>query len=89
MVFVTVSLVAFLALIAWRFVFARLPGRPIEREIGDTRLRGNSLLDRVALAVIAGDGFEHGAQGVDLFEQEDRAKAYLPYRCTHRGRANR
>ena len=77
MVFVTVSLVAFLALIAWRFVFARLQGRPIAGEIGDTRLRGNNLLDRVGLAVIVGDRFEHGAQGVDLFEREDRAKAYL------------
>jgi len=34
-------------------------------------------LDRVGLAVIVGDRFERGAQNVDLFEQEDRAKAYL------------
>ena len=77
MVFVTVSLVAFFALIAWSFVFARLPGRPIAREIGDTRPCGNNSLDRVGLAVIGGDPFEHGAQVVDLFEREDRAKAYL------------
>jgi len=77
MVSVTVSLVAFLALIAWRFVFARLQGKPRAREISDLRRRGNNLLDRVGLAVIAGDGFEDGAKGVDFFEQEDRAKAYL------------
>jgi hypothetical protein len=77
MVSLTASLVTFLALIAWRFVFARLQRRPMATEIGDPRRRGNNLLDRVGLAVIAGDGFEHGAQVVDLFEREDRAKAYL------------
>ncbi len=77
MVSLTASLVTFLALIAWRFVFARLQRRPMAAEIGDPRRRGNNLLDRVGLAVIAGDGFEHGAQGADLFEREDRAKAYL------------
>jgi len=77
MVTVTVPLVAFLALIAWRFAFAMLQGRPVAREIGDPRRRGNNLSDRVGLAVIVGDPFELGAQGVDLFEREDRAKAYL------------
>jgi len=77
MVSLTVSLVAFFALIAWGFVFARPHGNPMAREIGDPRLRGNNLLDRVGLAVIIGDPFEHGAQGVDVFERADRAKAYL------------
>jgi hypothetical protein len=77
MVSLTVSLVAFLALVAWRFVFARLQGRPMAREIGDSRRRRNNLLNRVGLAVIAGNPFQHGAQGVDLFEREDRGKAYL------------
>jgi hypothetical protein len=77
MVSLTVSLVAFLALIGWRFVFAKLQGRPMAREIGDSRRRGNNLLNRVGLAVIVGNPFEHGVQGVDLFEREDRAKAYL------------
>ena len=77
MVSVSVCLVAFFALIAWRFVFARLQGNPMAREIVDPRLRGNNLLDRVGLAVILSDRFEHGAQGVDLFEREDRAKACL------------
>jgi len=77
MVSLTVSLVAFLALVAWRFVFANLQSRLLVREIGDTQLRGNSLLDRVGLAVIAGDHFENGSQGVDPLEREDRAKAYL------------
>ena len=76
MVSLTVSL-AFLALIAWRLVFARLQGKPIAKEIVDPRLPRNTLLDRVGLAVIVGDRFERGAQNVDLFEQEDRAKAYL------------
>jgi hypothetical protein len=35
------------------------------------------LLDRVGLAVIAGDHFENGSQGVGPLEREDRAKAYL------------
>jgi hypothetical protein len=77
MVSLTAPLVTFPALIAWRFVFARLQRRLMAAEIGDPRRRGNNLLDRVGLAVIAGDGFEHGAQGADLFEREDRAKAYL------------
>ena len=77
MVSVSVCLVAFFALIAWRFVFARLQATFMAREIGDERLRGNNLLDRVGLAVILSDRFEHGAQGVDLFEREDRAKACL------------
>src|SRR5215469_16752702 len=77
MVSLAVSLVAFLALMAWKFVFVRLQGRPSPREVGHTRPRGNNLLDRVGLALIVGDPFEHGAQGVDLFEREDRAEAYL------------
>src|SRR5215469_1712564 len=77
MVSVTVPLIAFLALIAWRFVFARLPGRPMAIEIGDPRPCRNNFLDRVGLAMIAGDRFEHGAQSVDLFEREDGAEAYL------------
>lgn len=77
MVSVTVSLVAFLALIAWRFVFAGLHRIPSVREINNPRRRGNNLLDRVGAAAIAGERFENGAQGVDLWEGEDRAKAYL------------
>jgi hypothetical protein len=76
MVSVTVSVVAFLVLIAWRFVFAGLQRRPLVREINNSR-RGNNLLDWVGGAAIAGNRFENGAPAVDLFEREYRAKAYL------------
>jgi len=77
MVSVTVSLVALLALIAWSFVFAWLQGRSKARHRGDSWLHGNNLWGRVGPGVIVGDHFEHSAQGVDLFEREDRAKAHL------------
>jgi hypothetical protein len=77
MVSVTVSLVALLALIAWSFVFGWLQGRSRARHRGDSWLHGNNLWGRVGPGVIVGDHFEHSAQGVDLFEREDRAKAYL------------
>jgi hypothetical protein len=77
MVSVTVSLVAFLALVAWRFAFASLLCRPLGREMAAPQQRDNNLLDRVGVAVIAGDHFENGSQGVDPFEREDRAEAYL------------
>jgi len=77
MVSVTVSLVAFLALMAWRFVFAGLQRRPLLREMAAPQQGENNLLDRVGVAVVAGDRFENGSQGVDPFEREDRAKAYL------------
>jgi hypothetical protein len=77
MVSVTVSLVAFLALIAWRFVFAGLQRSPSVREINNPRRQGNNLLDRVGAEAIAGERFENRAQGADLWEREERAKAYL------------
>src|SRR5256885_14415543 len=54
MVSVTVSLVAFLALMAWRFVFAGLQRRPLLREMAAPQQGENNLLDRVGVAVAVG-----------------------------------
>lgn len=78
MVCVTFSLITFLVLIVWRFVFAGLRGGPLMREMAASQQRENNLLDRVGMAVIACDRFENGSHGVDdPFEREDRAKTYL------------
>jgi len=78
MVCVTFSLITFLVLIVWRFVFAGLQRGPLTRETAASRQRENNLLDRVGMAVIAGDRFENGSHGADdPFEGEDRAKTYL------------
>src|SRR5215831_9217790 len=78
MVSVTLSLVAFLVLIAWRFVFAGLQRGPLMREMAETqRLLGNNLLDRFGVAVVASDRFENRAKGGDPFEREHQAEAYL------------
>ena len=74
MVSVTLSLTLFLALIVWRFVFSDLQRRPLVREMAALQQRENNLLNRVGVAVIGGDRFENGSQGVDPF---DRAKTYL------------
>jgi hypothetical protein len=76
MVSVTLSLIVFLALIVWRLVFADPQRRPLVREMA-ARQGENNLLNRVGMAVIAGDRFEHGSQGVDPFERKNQAKTYL------------
>jgi hypothetical protein len=77
MVSVNPSLIAFLALIVWRFVFAGLLRRPWVIEIPSSRRRENNLLHRVGMRVLADNRFENGSQRLDLFEREDRAKIYL------------
>jgi hypothetical protein len=77
MVSVNPSLIAFLALIVWRFVFDGLLRGPWVREIAASRRRENNLLHRVGMTVIVDNRFENGSQPLDLFEQQDRAKLYL------------
>src|SRR5215472_1786307 len=77
MVSVTLSLVIFLVLIVCKFVFADLQRRPSVRDTADWQQRENNLLNHFRVAVIAGDRFENGSQGVDAFERKDRAKTYL------------
>ena len=73
MVCVTFSLITFLVLIVWRFVFAGLQRGPLMREMAASQRRENNPLDRGGIAVIAG-----GSHGVDdPFERKDRAKTYL------------
>ena len=77
MVSVTLFLILFLALIVRRFVFAGLRRRPLVREMGVPQQRENNLLKRFGVAVIAGDHFESGSEGVDPFERKNRAQTYL------------
>jgi hypothetical protein len=77
-------MIAFLALNAWRLVFAGLHRRPLVRAIAPQQQRHNNVLegglhisDPERVAVIAGNRFENGADGLDPFDQKDRAKRYL------------
>jgi len=81
---VSLSLIAFLALIAWRFVFTGLRRRPLARAIAPWQQRRNNLFEEglnisglVGLAVNAGSGFENSSGGPDPLNPKDRAKAYL------------
>jgi hypothetical protein len=82
---VNLFLIAFFALIAWRFVFAGLRCRPWVRAIAARQQRRNYLLfgealhipDPGGVAVIAGHCFENSSGGLGPLEPKDRAKAYL------------
>ena len=78
------SMIAFLALIVWRFVFAGLQRRPLVRAIALQQQRHNNLLeeglyisDPGGVAVIAGNRFENSSDGLDPLDRMDRAKTYL------------
>jgi hypothetical protein len=81
---VNLFLIAFLALIVWRFVFAGLRCRPWVRAIAARQQRRNylfevglhsSCFERVAIN--AGNRFENGPGGLGPLDPKDRAKAYL------------
>jgi len=81
---VSLSLIAFLALIAWRFVFTGLRRRPLARAIAPWQQRHNNLFEEglnisglVGHTVNAGSGFENSSGGPDPLNPKDRAKAYL------------
>src|SRR5437016_14306797 len=78
------SMVAFLALIVWRFVFAGLRCRPWLRAMAPQEQRHNKLLeedlqssDPGSVAVTAGNHFENSSDDLDPLDQKDRAKTYL------------
>src|SRR5258708_3825306 len=84
MVATTLSLIAFFALIAWRFVFTGLRRRPLAREIAAPQQQhtnvleqGLHILDLARVAVIPDYRFENGSDGVRPIAPKDRAKTYL------------
>jgi len=84
MVPATLSVIAFLALIAWRIVFTGLHRRPLVRAIAPQQQRHNNLLeeglqtsDPESVAVTAGNRFENSVDDLDPLDQKDRAKTYL------------
>ena len=76
MVSTTLSLIAFFALIAWRFVFAGLRRRPLARGIAapqpqhNTFLRQVLNLERAGMPVITGNRLENGSADVGAFDRD-------------------
>jgi len=78
------SVIAFLALIVWRFVFNGQQRRPVVREIGAPRQQDNSfleqglhILDLVGVAVIPDNRFENSSNGAHPITPKARAQSYL------------
>ena len=78
------SVIAFLALMVWRFVFAGQHGCPLVRAIAPRQHRRNRVLeeglhisDPGGAAVIAGNRFEDSSDGIHPRDGKDRAKRYL------------
>ena len=79
------SVIALLALIEWRFVFAGLRCRPWVRAIAPQQQRHNNVLlgegldisDPADVAVIAGNRFENSSDDLEPFDRKDRTKRYL------------
>ena len=78
------SIVAFLALIVWKFVFAGLQRRFLVRAIAPQQQRHHNVLEEAlhisdpgGVAVIAGNRFENSSDGLDSLDRKDHAKTYL------------
>ena len=78
------SVIAFLALVVWRFVFADPHHWPLVRAIAPRQHRRDSILEEVfhmldpgGVAVIAGNRFENSSDSPDPIDRTDCAKAYL------------
>jgi len=78
------SVIAFLALVVWRFVFAGPHHWPLVRAIAPRQHRRNSILeeglhisDPGDVAVSAGNRFENSSDSPDPIDRTDCAKAYL------------
>jgi hypothetical protein len=78
------SMIAFLALIVWRFVFAGLHRRSLARAMAPQQQRHNNLLEEGlhiselgGVVVIAGNRFENSSDDLDRLDRKDRAKTYL------------
>lgn len=77
-------MIAVLALIVWRFVFACLRRRPLARAISAPRGQQNNvleqclpILEQAGAGVIVEDRFGNGSDDIDLIDQKGRAKTYL------------
>jgi hypothetical protein len=77
------SLLTFLALTGWRFVFTGLWHRRLVREIEAPQQRRNGFLelrldifDRADVEILAGY-LENGSDGLDPINRNDRARSYL------------
>jgi hypothetical protein len=77
-------MIAFLALIVWKFVFAGLQRRLFVRAIAPRQPQNNNflrqgldILERSSAAVIAGNRFENSSDGLDPIDRTDHAKTYL------------
>ncbi len=84
MVSTTLSLIAFFALVAWRFVFTGLRRRPLAREMATPQQQhtnilehGLHILDVAGVAVIPDNRFANDSDGVHPITPKDRAKPYL------------
>src|SRR5438552_10280453 len=84
MAHVNLFLIAFLALIAWRLVFASLQRRRLARAIAPQQQRHNNLFEEVlhisdmgSVGVIAGNRFENCSDSSWSLGRNDRAKDYL------------
>ena len=84
MALANLSMIAFLALIVWRFVFAGLLRRPLARLIAPQQQRHNNLSeeglhisDPEGGAAIAGNRFANSSGDLDPLDRKVRAKTYL------------
>ena len=78
------SVIAFLALVVWRFVFAGPHRRPLVRAIAPQQQRHSNLLEEGLplselgdVAAIADGSLTNGANDLDRLNRKDRAKRYL------------
>ena len=78
------SVIVFLALVVWRFVFAGPHRRPLVRAIAPRQQQHTSILAEVlhisvlgGVAVIADVPLEHSANELGRLDRRDRAKTYL------------
>ena len=78
------SVIAFLALVVWRFVFAGSQRKPWVRAIAPRQQRHSNLLaeglhilELGGAAVIAEGPLENSADDLDRLDRKDRAKKYL------------
>ena len=78
------SVIAFLVLIVWRFVFAGRHRGLLARVLAPQQQRHSNLLEDGlhiselgGVAVIAGNRFENSSDDLDPFDRKDRAKTYL------------
>jgi hypothetical protein len=78
------SVIAFLALVVWRFVFAGAHRRPLVRAIAPRQgghsnllIEGLHISGLGGVAVIADRSLENRVDGLDRLDGKDRAKTYL------------